>query len=412
MREQRAFQELAQALIFERPSPIALSRKTVPELSRRIQDESFAQDEEHEGAKQRHMHELIERALKDIKAIVPGLDEVESPTPEPKPRYVEELLGPQKEDETPTEAFKRVTQMYLAVRKLDDSSGYGAWGFTPKIAGMHTRESVFEIGNDGKNCFGAVQSLGALYARMGLKFDMGLTADHPFAVVEVEGKTYLASLFGVHEAKGEFEERDGYREYRPSPEDEIPYKLMTVWNFDEALVYELLENFEALRQMSLGTKVHNLPGTYESGMKIASEHTGVLQAISWSRLQEKVTPRLAAYFREHKDMWKNEIETRHFDREAIYLTVRALRSACTETSLKDETPESFNKKFLALAKPHRDAIVGYMSSDAQFGAGVPDDVASFFRELRAQVEHVENPALREAVRKYVLRPFTSEEVER
>lgn len=407
-REQQAFKTLADTLIFETPTDLALSKKNISALSRLVQESFRKQDELHEQAKHEFFQDLITRALSDARKVI-GQDPPEAPQNNENGGVEEE----KKIDERSfTEKVLGAAQMYTVSHGSQywQTQGYGAWGFTPKIAGIRTKDFDRPYERDGKNCFGVVQGLGALFNKMGLECEMGITVDHPFAIVQVEGKTYLASLYGVHEAKGTFEMREGYKMYKPSPEDNIPYTLMTVWNFDEALVYELLENFEVLRQMSLGNKIENLPGTEESGMKIAEQYKNVLQAASWRDMQKKLVPRLAEYFRDEQSAWAIEQERRRLLLEVNRLSLHVMTSAQSAMSMRNETLDLLKEKFLPQAKFHSKAIAEFISSGVEFDASVvPEDVVLFFKKAKEELSAIESDELRDTVTQKVLRPFAPSE---
>lgn len=404
-KEQAAFSELADTLIFETPAHFKLTRKSVPELSRYVQESFRVQDESHEQARNEFINDLMMRSLRKARNAI-GID-----THERVPDEGEKKGTVQKEEKidggSVTEKVLSAVELYIISHGKEywQSQGYGAWGFTPKLAAMRTKDYERPYEKDGKNCFGVVQGLGAFLSNMGLPFEMGITADHPFVVVEIEGKAYLASLFGVHEAKGTFERRDGYKMYIPSPEDKLPYKLMTVWNFDEALVYELLENFEVLRQMSLGNEVESLPGTEESGMKLAEQHRGVLQGASWRAIQEKVTPRLATYFREHQAEWGPEVERINMARYIKHSFVEIMKVGQSATSLKDASLETFRKEFLPIAKTHGQAVVNFIVSDVEFDSEVPTDVVLFAQNVKDMLAAIPIAELRVEITRGFLRPF-------
>lgn len=402
-KEQAAFSELADTLIFETPAHFKLTRKNVPELSRYVQESFRVQDESHEQAKNEFIQDLMMDALRGLRTAV-GAD---TPDTEQVTKKEEGQVEKKIDERSVTEKILTAVQLYISGhgKQYWQSQGYGAWGFTPKLAAMRTKDYERPYEKDGKNCFGVVQGLGAFLNNMGLPFEMGITADHPFVVVEIEGKTYLASLFGVHEAKGTFETRDGYKMYAPSPEDKLPYKLMTVWNFDEALVYELLENFEVLRQMSLGNEVESLPGTEESGMKLAEQHRGVLQGASWRTIQEKVTPKLATYFREHQAEWGPEVKRINMARHINHSFVEITKAGQSATSLKDASPEAFRKEFLPVAKANGQAIVNFIVSDVEFDSEVPADVVLFAQSVKDMLAAIPIAELRVVVTQGFLRPF-------
>jgi len=402
-KEQAAFSELADTLIFETPAHFRLTRKSVPELSRHVQESFKKQDELHEIERNEFIEGEMMRARNQMR------DNLEEIMPKAARDIKRDNLPVEKkiDERSVTEKVLTAVELYIIGhgREYWQSQGYGAWGFTPKLAAIRTKDYERPYEKDGKNCFGVVQGLGAFLSNMGLSFEMGITADHPFAVVEIEGKTYLASLFGVHEAKGTFETRDGYKMYAPSPEDKLPYKLMTVWNFDEALVYELLENFEVLRQMSLGNEVESLPGTEESGMKLAEQHRGVLQGASWRAVQEKVTPRLAAYFREHQAEWEPEVERINMARHINHSFVEIMKAGQSATSLKDASPETFREEFLPIAKDHGQSIVNFIVSDVECDSEVPTDVVLFAQSVKDMLAAIPIAELRVELTRGFLRPF-------
>jgi len=407
-KEQAAFSELADTLIFETPLNFRLSRKTVPELARRVQDEFMRQEVRHEELKQQYVHGLVQRAYNSLKELTgKPIDEKESDPEEKK----SEKKKDESEPKTQTEEFIRITKHYHATHIVDDSNPYNPWGFTPRLAGMPERGPDDFPSRTGSNCFGFVQTLGAVYREMGLDFEMGITADHPFALVQIEGKVYLSSLYGVAEAKGTFEEKDGYKIYKPAKEDKIPYELMSVWNFDEAQVYELLENFEVLRRMSLGEEVMNLPNTEESGRKLAEQHHGTLQMTSWRNIQEKVTPRIAAYFRDANTQWSLEHDRVHMLREIRHFFEEVMKASQQATSLKGLSLEEFKEQFLPLAKEHRISIVGMMFSDAAPLPDTPLDVIHFAQTAKDVISKIEISELREEVLRGFMRPFSNPDLE-
>lgn len=417
-REQEAFGELTDTLVFGSPQHFRISRGNISEYSRLVQDTFRTQDERQEGEKQLFMHELISSALSSLKAT---RDEIAAQRKGASPAAIQReprvdtdsKKASMPEEKTVTEEFLSSTKMYLSRhgRLYWQDHRYGAWGFTPMLADSKTEEYERPYERDGKNCFGVVQALGARFREMGLPYQMGITADHPFAIVEVEGKTYFASLYGVHEAKGKFQQADGFKTYAPSEEDELPYRIMLVWDFDEALLYEQLENFEILRQMSLGNEVENLPGTKESGMKIAEQHRGTLQGANWRTLQQKLVPKLAAYFRDHAEEWNVEIERMHLDRELTHTYNEIMTAAQQATSFKGRSYDDFLKEFLPVAKQHSDAISHYLMKGIEMPIDASEDVRSFAREVKGMMDTVAHPQLKEQLIKAFLRPFRQSELE-
>lgn len=405
-KEQRAFAELADALIFEAPQNFKLSRETVPELSHRIQDAFLAQDERHEKGKQ----QMVDDIFQSIKPIVQR-DVAErkergeaEPVKEVKPEESakEKAEKPQK---TPAEQFLSEIYIYIGMRRFEESNAYGAWGFTPKLSGLRTKEKNFYFGMDGKNCLGVTQALGGMFRRMGLHFEMGITADHPFALVQFEDKTYLASLYGIAEIKGKFEYKNGYKMYIPAEGDNIPESLMLVWNFDEALVYQVLENVELLRQISLGNVVVRLPGTQERAKEIATRYKDVLQGADWRKIQSKVAPELSQYFEDENKSWELEVDRISIERHVKHVVKNILEAGHEATSMKDLTFDEFIDKFLPVAKEHGKTIAEIVMSDAIAPEGTPADVVIFAKTAREGLSLIEVPEVKDEIARLFLRPF-------
>ncbi len=395
--EQKAFRGAADALIFEQPTPLTLSKRAIPELSHKLQDAFLAQDKACEEALSKYVNDAVTLALEALN--VGSKKEGVSDTPMP------EKVPQERMPETQTEAFLRISNMYILTRRATLTNSYSTWGFTPKLAGQKTKERNFEFDIDGKNCFGVVQALGGMYRAMGLDFEMGISADHPFAIVNVEGKTYLSSLYGVAEARGTFETVNGYKEYVPAHEDNLRYKKIVVWNFDEALVYELLENLEVLRQMSLNKAVENLPGTEEPGKKIAAENAAALQAASWRDIQKKLVPKLTRYFEETDDIWKKEKDNVMAELVLDLMFREILTSSMKKTSLKDLEFNDFKKQFLPVAHQYGAQINDHIMDGVPFSADIPHDVSEFSANAKEMLDAIPDKKLRDAIKAYFLVPF-------
>jgi hypothetical protein len=174
--EQVAFSDVADALIFETRQHFKLSRKTVPEFSRRLQGEFSEQDKKQEDAMQGFLNDQVRKVLEGITPIIrehAAERQVDDPGQRSEPKQVEEKNespSENKPDErSVSEKIISAANLYIIQhgREYWQSWGYGAWGFTPKLAAMRSKEYERPYQTDGKNCFGVVQGLGALFHEMG-----------------------------------------------------------------------------------------------------------------------------------------------------------------------------------------------------------------------------------------------------
>jgi Na+-translocating ferredoxin:NAD+ oxidoreductase RnfC subunit len=161
--------------------------------------------------------------------------------------------------------------------------------------------------------------------------------------------------------------------------------------------------------MSLGNTVENLPGTEESGMKLAEQHRGTLQGASWRAIQEKVTPQLAAYFHDHEHEWAAELERISFHREINHFFKEVTDAGQSATSMKDLPFDDFRKQFLPIAKEHSQAIVNLVVSGVECGPETPVDVVLFAQRAKDVLEAIPIPELRTEVTQGFLRPFVEKE---
>src|SRR6185295_18666835 len=114
-KEQVAFSELADTLIFQSPHRFTLSRKTVPEFSREVQNDFFRLEEAHSRAKNEYLHSSIERGMQSL-PILRGDEPGSEPQTQKDPESTKDRSSPPpiiREGATSTEAFLTTTQLFL-----------------------------------------------------------------------------------------------------------------------------------------------------------------------------------------------------------------------------------------------------------------------------------------------------------
>src|SRR6185436_4711089 len=136
-----------------------------------------------------------------------------------------------------------------------------------------------------------------------------------------------------------------------------------------------------------------------------------LQMTSWRNIQEKVTPRIAAYFRDANTQWSLEHDRVHMLREIRHFFEEVMKASQQATSLKGLSLEEFKEQFLPLAKEHRISIVGMMFSDAAPLPDTPLDVIHFAQTAKDVISKIEISELREEVLRGFMRPFSNPDLE-
>ncbi len=222
---------------------------------------------------------------------------------------------------------------------------------------------------------------------------MGITPDHPYVIAYLDDGTYIAD--GQNDLKklsGDFEEHGNYKIYRPTKEDKLLTKMIMVEDFDQAVVYETLENMEILRRISFGEKGITLPGSYEEGIKIADENKELLQKIDWRDMQKKLFPEIHKSFIENKKDWEEEIKRisdkrKQYYAENIFFEISgpAKEFVLLREDLKDKW-EGIEIVF----KKHKKEIIEFLNKNIPFKETTPDEVKLYFYFIKSQVEKKED----------------------
>jgi hypothetical protein len=304
--EVRAFGELANALIFIEPTNIELGPDTITEISHCIQKDFLI---------------LIARGdiqLHGIRdSILGGLDNLiaEFATENEAPSKEKLLFRPLAESinrgnvddyfhkSDIGEKMNFVTRAHFRAHISTDA--YSAIGFTPALSVKHLKA---DPGYYYPNCAGRAIMEGAAY-RMRLPSNevfMILAPDHPDTIRIANGR--FRKNYNDHMFQGYIKPIGHLFEFRPAPNDNILSQLSLIVNFDRAVIYEILENMEFLRQVSLGNVTRFLPKSRADMERIANENANLLQVIEWKKIQQKLFPDIAAYIQQNIEEWNHSID--------------------------------------------------------------------------------------------------------
>ena len=225
---------------------------------------------------------------------------------------------------------------------------------------------------------------------------MAISIDHPEVLVHTDGEYFFLNLDKDGIVKEELpcteEKKVGYQILRLKPEykyeDIFTQKLYFVLDFDDAVLFEILENIEILRRMSLGIEVESLPGTYADGMKIAKDYAEVLQATDWGILQAKLFPEIVNIFYENEEEFANErkeVLAHRVITLANEIFKEALVIAQGETSLSNKDFKSAQEIILEKSKLNRKEIFLFLYLSRDFPEAINGDIVSFYTEIKRHI---------------------------
>lgn len=371
--EQESFDGIANALIFSTPQRLLISRENVSQISELIQKDFL---EIHKKNKDSALDSLRD-ALEHLQSMEDELTSLSS--------------NQQKLSDTLDEDDSTSPLSMDGNGEISMNYEYTGWGFTPKLAQNIARADSILATNISLNCFGNAIILGSELKEKGNKPFLCVSVDHP-EVCEIEDGSikFFNSTTSAHTQEGMLIDCEGYKIFRLHTESESTQEFFFVFDFNRAVLYEILENLEVLRRMSLGENVTNLPGTYNSGMVIAHEYAEVLQTMDWSKLQDKLFPEIVRAFKEHDVEFNAHTEAVRLKR-LDYLTTRILRkSLVTAQRATSFSTVDFDIAQLALIQKSRmvqTQVASFLINDTPFDASTDTDVVSFYGALKASVVH-------------------------
>ncbi len=357
---QEAFRSLANALIFTNPVDITISRKNIRSISQKIQEQFIGLDTSH----QEQLDKLFTLGGEPINRCILS------------DRYL------QMDDVQFVEDFSKIFKYFQGI---SDDIGYSGWGCTPRLASGANGMTI------ARNCLGIITTLGAYFKKKGIAIEFGLGADHPFIFAHTDDGMYVTDGFCPRKMVVPLNDYGSYKLYRPSDEERTLHQMVFVFNFDDAVLYTVLESMEALRRMSLGEKGIHLPGGYESGMAIAEPHAELLQKINWKDLQAHLFPEMTAAFRSHCQEWSEEVSLIHTHRkkqDIAHLLAQGINLAMEELNHASPDESGLKKALhhvLLAASIHETEVSSFLREGKSFSGAVHPDVVGFFSILEQKL---------------------------
>ncbi len=370
---------LARELIFVEKTHLP-QRITMREFSRSIQVEFIKRFRCYKQNLRDELHGELSIMIADMNGII--LDKIEMP----KREIIKIPLSDDIYKNLPDIEFLELLKSALHA----DDGVYSSFGFTPKLS-LH-RETTDRL-QMGLNCFGIASLIGSYCTWKGISVELGITPDHPYAVVSLKEGVYLVDHFNLIKLDGEIKRYKDYGVYYPTEKEEgkILAMIMVV-PFDDGLVYEILENTEMLRCVLNGTQKDMLPGTECKGKIIAKENETILNRCNWKQLQMLLFPEITAAFAKHQLGWQLNVSMIYQQRYEWYaqkIFEYAAFHAQKATLFSSEKFDEAHEVLVDVFKDHYEEIMLYLEHGMEFSEFVPLDVCNYFCTLKVAINKKE-----------------------
>lgn len=356
--EQKAFRLLANTLILIAETGIMITRDTIDGFSKKIQKQFISLDEA-----------LIEIAMKTAAGL------------KPKDPYKSFSIISEETNAMSTKEFVKYINTFDETYAFLDE--YEGWGFTPALS-LIVGEIAFS-----KNCFGRAITIGAVLQERGIKIELGITPDHPYVITYIGDEIYVANAGSdLVKLEGVIQQHEGYKIYRPSENEQkegITGKIIVLHDFNKAIVYEILENIELLRQISLGNPFSTLPGAQQLGVKLAIDYKNILQGADWKRVQETLFPEIEESLLSLGDEWYDEIDRIAEIREKNYPTHRLntiTKKIRDNMVIKGESVIFAEEVIQATSND----ILLFLQKETPFNDSVPEDIKVYFSAIKVEID--------------------------
>ncbi len=290
---QNAFRDLANALIFIEPIDWNISHENIRMISDKIQKEFMWLDTHH----QKKLNTTIEDLFSNLNLV----NDKNDSKIEKQEKKDHMLLSEHYIKMEEREFLKEFRILFSCCRVAPSDIGYYGWGFTPKLS-MFNKKVTFSC-----NCFGTAVSLGSYFRKKGLRIAFGITVDHPYVVVYIDNDIYITDSSKEIRLHGTMDSYSNYEVYYPAEDENMLHQMMMIFDFDHAILYEILENMEVLRQLSLGEKKTHLPNTYDLAMELIAPYKKIIEKINWKDLQVRLFPDMVQAFEKQNEKWSQEI---------------------------------------------------------------------------------------------------------
>jgi hypothetical protein len=235
------------------------------------------------------------------------------------------------------------------------------------------------------NCFGTNIFVGAFCKRADITVSMGITADHPVLFTEIEGQTFLVDGIGskFNKAFGKTEDHGTYKIYYPTKEDGLLHQMVMVHDFNNAVVYETLENLQAYKE-SLTLPSTLLPHKRTEALKLAEKHASLFEKGDWRKMQRVLFPEIYKSFTDNKEEWLKEVLRMRNEREEnnIYEIFTPIAGdAVKYAGWHNLTQEEIGKSEMNNIKKYGLEIYNYFYNDTPLSTEIPEDIRKFYNKL-------------------------------
>lgn len=291
---------------------------------------------------------------------------------------------------------------YLDVERKEKNDGdpnkltYSHVGFTPALS--------LELDNGalGLNCVGRAIFTGAIqevYSRLGFsKVYMALGANHPEIIIKRKDEWTLVNLGDDGDLRytSLTPEVEEYQEVKIFRFDEFKLdnksKLFLVFNYRNAVLYEILENFAYLRSVCLEETESFLPGSKEHVLDICKKYKKIIVAGDWKKLQEILFPTITSVFRiMDEEMGEEILRVRSTEVEDSRMIVYENARFNAENEIYERTK---NINYLDIIrfklKANKEQVIDFMEGGS-FKAKDPRDklLSTFLNAFRKEIMEME-----------------------
>ncbi len=358
-----AFRVLLNELVFINPLQERFPRKTIREISMIIQQQFIIL---FEGTQNE-----AKNVLREISLLAGGIEALDSIKVSAPTTYENYSFQQEIDSHSSDEEFLKTC---LAFQVLNFR--YSAWGFTPKLSDYEDTACLL------LNCFGRSLLFGAFCRARGMNVDLGIGADHPHAIVHINNQAYtIDESSELIVLKGNFEDCNGYKTYRRHSSENIIANLLIVYSFDEAIVYEILENMETLRRTSLGTHTHFLPETEIESETFAATHATTLQLANWKEFQTYLFPTLSAAMNNHNKEWEKQrynVAQKRSDQYYHGIIEKIVNSAFQKTAFTTKHFTTVHWALIDESCTYYEEIIAWIRYGTSMPKTVPKPIRKYF----------------------------------
>lgn len=384
---QESFWAVANQLIFLEPNSIKLTKKNARKISKLIQKECIdVFDKKHEKMFS-YLDDILGHEL----------------TEEEKEKKKFSNLN---RERTPRTLIEGVLN-YFSISKFEESMRhYDHSRFTPKLA----HESSTELG--GMNCFGMNIFIGSLCKTVGIPVRLAITTDHPFIFAEVEKEICMIDAvtctISPIPKEAELKFFKTYQLYSERKNEKLQ-EICFIHDFDDGVLYEILENLEALKQSVNGNKRVLLPYQRHESHELALKYRKILTKGDWREMQRILFPDIYYSFIDHQEMWLSEIESVRNSREKnnvyhVLCDIMKDGSRAARWNSAHMSQKEVEEIVVPLMLTHGEELGLALQEDRLPKGDIPENVLTYYNTLRNGVNS--HPRrLAKQLRKHLVKKF-------